>query len=87
MFTMTKGLGWQVRDASFYRGSDLMSPRAFTHGGHMGMRAVVDPDYELVTVFMTSTVTTSGTATAAGGPVGVWAQTFGTMAVAAIVQL
>ena len=51
---ISKGLGWMVRGDALFLGSDLMSPRAFFHGGAYGSRLIVDPDYELVTVFSTS---------------------------------
>ena len=51
---LSKGLGWMVRGESHYRGSDLMSPRAFFQGGAAGMRAIVDPEYDMFTVFFTS---------------------------------
>ena len=51
---VSQGLGWMVRNKSHYRGSDLMSPKAFFHGGAYGMRAIVDPEYDLITIFLTS---------------------------------
>jgi CubicO group peptidase (beta-lactamase class C family) len=44
-----------VRGEALYFGGDLMSPRAFFHGGAYGSRILVDPEYDLVLVFMTST--------------------------------
>ena len=52
---LSKALGWMVRGEAFYFGGDLMSPRAYFHGGAYGSRVVVDPEYDLVLVFMTST--------------------------------
>ena len=52
-FFISKGLGWMVRGESHYRGSDIMSPRAFFHGGSYGSRALVDPQYDLFTIFLT----------------------------------
>ena len=52
---VSKALGWMVRGEALYFGSDLMSPRAFFHGGAYGSRVLVDPEYDLVLVFMTST--------------------------------
>lgn len=51
---LSKGLGWMVRGPSHYRGSDVMSPRAFFQGGTWGMRAIADPEYDMLTVFFTS---------------------------------
>ena len=51
---VSQGLGWMIRNKSHYRGSDLMSPKAFFHGGAYGMRAIVDPEYDLITIFLTS---------------------------------
>ena len=51
---VSQGLGWMVRNKSHYRGSDLMSSKAFFHGGAYGMRAIVDPEYDLITIFLTS---------------------------------
>ncbi|MCH2304463.1 MAG: beta-lactamase family protein [SAR202 cluster bacterium] len=51
---VSQGLGWMVRNKSHYRGSDLMSPKAFFHGGAYGMRTIVDPEYDLITIFLTS---------------------------------
>ena len=84
---LSKGLGWMPRGPSFYRGADLMSPRAFFHGGHMGMRAIVDPDYDLITVFMTSIVATDPDVSAYFGAPGQVHHTFGTMAFAAVAEL
>jgi CubicO group peptidase (beta-lactamase class C family) len=52
---ISKALGWMVRGEAFFFGGDLMSPRAYFHGGAYGSRLLVDPDYDLVLVFMTST--------------------------------
>jgi len=52
---LSKALGWMVRGEALYFGGDLMSPRAFFHGGAYGSRILVDPEYDLVLVFMTST--------------------------------
>jgi CubicO group peptidase (beta-lactamase class C family) len=52
---LSKALGWMVRGEALYFGGDLMSPRAFFHGGAYGSRVLVDPEYDLVLVFMTST--------------------------------
>jgi CubicO group peptidase (beta-lactamase class C family) len=52
---VTKALGWMVRGEGFFYNGDLMSPRAFFHGGAYGSRVVVDPEYDLVFVFLTST--------------------------------
>ena len=51
---VSQGLGWMVRNKSHYRGSDLMSSKAFFHGGAYGMRTIVDPEYDLITIFLTS---------------------------------
>ena len=51
---VSQGLGWMVRNKSHFRGSDLMSSKAFFHGGAYGMRAIVDPEYDLITIFLTS---------------------------------
>ncbi len=51
---ISKGLGWMVRGDAHFFGSDLMSPRAFFHGGAYGSRIVADPDYDLLIVFLTS---------------------------------
>jgi CubicO group peptidase (beta-lactamase class C family) len=86
--TLSKGLGWMVRGAGFFfRGSDLMSPRAFFHGGKLGMRVIVDPDYDLVSVFLTSIVATMPSRDPRIGTVGHVAHTFGTLACAAIAEL
>ena len=42
--TLSKRLGWMVRGQGFFRGSDLMSSRAFFHGGYLGMRVMVDTE-------------------------------------------
>ena len=85
--SLSKGLGWMVRGDTFYRGSDLMSPRAYFHGGHGGMRAIIDPDYDLITVFMTSVVATKPNVSAYFGRPGQIHHTFGTMAFAAVADL
>jgi CubicO group peptidase (beta-lactamase class C family) len=88
LHSLTKGLGWHLRDAGCYRGSDLISRRAFTHGGALGMRAIADPDYGLMTVFMTSAFAASPAGvSAAAGPIGQHAQVFGTLAASAITTL
>lgn len=51
---VSQGLGWMTRNKSHYRGSDLMSSKAFFHGGAYGMRAIADPEYDLITIFLTS---------------------------------
>ena len=51
---LSKGLGWMVRGDAVFFGSDLMSPRDFFHGVAYGSRVVVDPVYDLLTVFSTS---------------------------------
>ena|GEM_PF-787886 len=85
--TLSKGLGWMVRGEGFFRGSDLMSPRAFFHGGYPGMRVIVDPTYDLVSVFLTSIVATKPGLAPRIGKVGHVAHTFGTLAAAAIDRL
>ena len=50
----SKALGWMVRGDSYFFGGDLMSPQAYFHGGAYGSRVLVDPDYDLALVFMTS---------------------------------
>jgi CubicO group peptidase (beta-lactamase class C family) len=85
--TLSKGLGWMVRGAGFFRGSDLMSRRAFFHGGYLGMRVIVDPDYDLVSVFLTSIAATKPGRDPRIGKVGHVAHTYGTLAAAAIVDL
>jgi CubicO group peptidase (beta-lactamase class C family) len=52
---LSKAMGWMVRGEGFYFGGDLMSPRAYFHGGAYGSRLLVDPEYDLVLVFLTST--------------------------------
>jgi CubicO group peptidase (beta-lactamase class C family) len=52
---LSKALGWMVRGDAFYFGGDLMSRRAYFHGGAYGSRVLVDPEYDLALVFMTST--------------------------------
>jgi CubicO group peptidase (beta-lactamase class C family) len=85
--TLSKGLGWMVRGAGFFRGSDLMSRRAFFHGGYLGMRVIVDPEYDLVSVFLTSIAATKPSRDPRIGTVGHVAHTFGTLAFAAITDL
>jgi CubicO group peptidase (beta-lactamase class C family) len=85
--TLSKGLGWMVRGEGFFRGSDLMSPRAFFHGGYLGMRVIVDPDYDLVSVFLTSIAATTPRRDPRLGTVGHVTHTFGTLACAAIAEL
>jgi CubicO group peptidase (beta-lactamase class C family) len=85
--TLSKGLGWMVRGAGFFRGSDLMSPRAYFHGGYLGMRVIVDPDYDLVSVFLTSIAATTPRRDPRLGTVGHVTHTFGTLACAAITEL
>ena len=85
--TLSKGPGWQPRGDNHFRGSDLMGPEAFFHGGHGGVRAIVDPEYELITVFMTSIVATAGDVSAYFGAPGQVCHTFGTMAAAAVADL
>jgi serine-type D-Ala-D-Ala carboxypeptidase len=85
--TLSKGLGWMVRGAGFFRGSDLMSRRAFFHGGYLGMRVIVDPEYDLVSVFLTSIAATKPSRDPRIGKVGHVAHTFGTLAGAAIADL
>ena len=85
--TLSKGLGWMVRGTGFFRGSDLMSHRAFFHGGYLGMRVIVDPEYDLVSVFLTSIAATKPSRDPRIGKVGHVAHTFGTLAAAAITDL
>jgi serine-type D-Ala-D-Ala carboxypeptidase len=85
--TLSKGLGWMVRGQGFFRGSDLMSPRAFFHGGYLGMRVIVDPDYDLVSVFTTSVAKTRSVRATTFGSVGHITHTIGTLAAAAITTL
>jgi CubicO group peptidase (beta-lactamase class C family) len=85
--TLSKGLGWMVRGQGFFRGSDLMSPRAFFHGGYLGMRVIVDPAYDLVSVFVTSIAATKPSRDPRIGNVGHVTHTFGTLAFAAIAEL
>jgi CubicO group peptidase (beta-lactamase class C family) len=85
--TLSKGLGWMVRGAGFFRGSDLMSRRAFFHGGYLGMRVIVDPEYDLVSVFLTSIAATKPSRDPRIGKVGHVCHTFGTLACAAIAEL
>src|SRR4029450_6710448 len=56
--TLSKGLGWMVRGEGFFRGSDLRGRRAVFHGGYLGTRLIVDPEYDLVSVFLTSIAAT-----------------------------
>jgi hypothetical protein len=76
-----------MRGAGFFRGSDLMSPRAFFHGGYLGMRVIVDPAYDLVSVFLTSIAATKPTRDPRLGTVGHDAHTVGTLACAALAEL
>jgi CubicO group peptidase (beta-lactamase class C family) len=85
--TLSKGLGWMVRGAGFFRGSDLMGRRAFFHGGYLGMRVIVDPEYDLVSVFLTSIAATRPSRDPCIGTVGHVCHTFGTLACAAIAEL
>jgi CubicO group peptidase (beta-lactamase class C family) len=85
--TLSKGLGWMVRGAGFFRGSDLMSHRAFFHGGYLGLRVIVDPEYDLVSVFLTSIAATKPSRDPRIGKVGHVTHTFGTLACAAIAEL
>jgi CubicO group peptidase (beta-lactamase class C family) len=85
--TLSKGLGWMVRGTGFFRGSDLMSHRAFFHGGYLGLRVIVDPEYDLVSVFLTSIAATKPSRNPRIGKVGHVAHTFGTLACAAITDL
>ena len=85
--TLSKGLGWQMRGDNFFRGSDLMSSRAFFHGGALTMRAIADPESELITVFMTSIMATGEGVSAYFGQPGQVSHTFGTMAFAAVSEL
>jgi CubicO group peptidase (beta-lactamase class C family) len=85
--SLSKGLGWMVRGAGLFRGSDLMSEHAFFHGGYMGMRVIVDPEYDLISVFLTSIAATKPTRDPSIGKVGDVAHTFGTLACAAIADL
>jgi CubicO group peptidase (beta-lactamase class C family) len=90
---VSKGLGWMVRGGSHYRGSDIMSPRAFFQGGTFGMRAVVDPEYDLFTVFFTSAIHNDPSASrrpitypVSAGHHHQMHHTFGTMAFAAVTE-
>jgi CubicO group peptidase (beta-lactamase class C family) len=85
--TLSKGLGWMVRGAGFFRGSDLMSHRAFFHGGYLGLRVIVDPEYDLVSVFLTSIAATKPSRDPRIGKVGHVTHTFGTLAFATIADL
>jgi hypothetical protein len=76
-----------VRGAGFFRGSDLMSHRAFFHGGYLGLRVIVDPEYDLVSVFLTSIAATKPSRDPRIGKVGHIVHTFGTLACAAITEL
>ena len=52
---LSKALGWMVRGDAFFFGGDLMSPRAYFQGGAYGSRVLMDPEYDLALVFLTST--------------------------------
>jgi hypothetical protein len=64
-----------------------MSHLAYFHGGYLGMRVIVDPEYELVSVFLTSIAATKPSRDPCIGTVGHVAHTFGTLAAAAISEL
>jgi hypothetical protein len=64
-----------------------MSRRAFFHGGYLGMRAIVDPEYGLVSVFLTSIAATKASRDPQIGTVGHVCHTFGTLACGAITEL
>jgi CubicO group peptidase (beta-lactamase class C family) len=85
--TVSKGLGWMVRGRGFYRGSDLMSPTAYFHGGFAGMRVVIDPLYDFFSVFLTSFVGDDTEGAVPEWIAGHVHHTFHTMAAAAIVEV
>lgn len=85
--SLSKGLGWQVRGEGFFRGCDIMSPRAFFHGGGAGIRIIVDPEYDLTSIFMTSVMPSDIKASPLYSPSMKAQNTFGNMAFAAVVEL
>jgi hypothetical protein len=76
-----------VRGAGFFRGSDLMTHRAYFHGGYLGMRVIVDPAYDLVSVFLTSIAATTPRRDPRLGTVGHVAHSVGALACAALAEL
>lgn len=60
---------------------------AVFHGGDLGMRVIVDPDYDLVSVFMTSVPRTSSARATPFASVGHITHTVGMLAAAAITAL
>jgi CubicO group peptidase (beta-lactamase class C family) len=85
--TVSKGLGWMVRGSAFYRGSDLMSPAAYFHGGFAGMRVVIDPQYDFFSVFLTSFIGDDTEGAVPEWIAGHVHHTFHTMAEAAIIEV
>ncbi len=76
-----RGLGWDKRSGYSYNGGDLLSPRAFGHGGFTGTVLWIDPELDLTFVFLSNRVHPDGK-----GSVNRLAARMATLAAASIVQ-
>jgi CubicO group peptidase (beta-lactamase class C family) len=74
-----RGLGWDMQTGYSSNRGDLMSPRAFGHGGFTGTSFWVDPENELFVIFLSTRLHPDGK-----GAVNDLAGRIGTVAVAAI---
>lgn len=74
-----RGLGWDVRTGYSSNRGDLFSPRAFGHGGFTGTSVWIDPQLDLLVIFLSNRVHPDG-----DGVVNPLAGRIGTVAAAAI---
>ncbi len=76
-----RGLGWDMRTGYSSNRGDLYSPRAFGHGGFTGTGIWIDPQLELIVVFLSNRLHPDGK-----GSVNPMIGRIGTLAVAAMEQ-
>ncbi len=74
-----RGLGWDKRSGYSSNRGDLFSPRAFGHGGFTGTSMWIDPEQELIVIFLSNRVHPDGK-----GSVNALAGRIGTIAAAAV---
>jgi uncharacterized protein YbbC (DUF1343 family)/CubicO group peptidase (beta-lactamase class C family) len=74
-----RGLGWDCRSAYSRNRGELMSPKAFGHGGFTGTAMWIDPDLDLYVIFLSNRLHPDGK-----GEVNTLAGRIGTIASAAL---
>jgi CubicO group peptidase (beta-lactamase class C family) len=76
-----RGLGWDCRSAYSRNRGELMSPRAFGHGGFTGTAMWIDPGLDLYVIFLSNRLHPDG-----NGEVNTLAGRIGTIACAAFLE-